>query len=94
MMFIRSLILTLPKMRGYVNTFKEKGEYKNKYNKLMYLCIDGEKISERYKTIWAKTANFNKYLIILKMTKFKQEIVQSSEIKTCQAQVEKEKKNI
>ena len=94
MMFIRSLILTLPKMRGYVNTFKEKGEYKNKYNKLMCLCIDGEKISERYKTIWAKTANFNKYLIILKMRKFKQEIVQSSEIKTCQAQVQKEKKNI
>ena len=94
MMFIRSLILTLPKMRGYVNTFKEKGGYKNKYSKLMHLCIDGEKISEKYKTTWTKTANFNKYLIILKMRKFKQEIVQSSEIKTCQAQVEKEKKNI
>ena len=43
MMFIRSLILTLPKMSGYVNTFTEKGGYKYKYYKLMYLCIDGEK---------------------------------------------------
>ena len=51
-----------------------------------------EKISEKYKTIWTKTANFNKYLIILKMRKFKQEIVQSSEIKIRQAQVEKKKR--
>ena len=37
--FIRPLVLILPKMSGYVKTFKVK----DKNNKLMYLGINGEK---------------------------------------------------
>ena len=37
-------------MSGYVKTFKVK----DKNNKLMPLCIDDEKLLEKYKTIWTK----------------------------------------
>ena len=37
---IRPLDLILPKMSGYVKTFKDKGEYNN--NKLMSLRIDDD----------------------------------------------------
>ena len=37
---IRPLVLILPKMSGYVNTFKDKGGDENKNNKLMSLSVD------------------------------------------------------
>ena len=40
--------MILPKIRGYVKTFKDKN------NKLMSLRMDDEKLSEKYKTIWTK----------------------------------------
>ena len=45
---IRLLVLKLPKMNGYIKTFKEKK------NKLMTLRIDDDKLLEKYKTIWTK----------------------------------------
>ena len=51
---IRPSILILPKMSGYVKTFKDKGGDKNKCNKLMSLHKDDEKLLEKYKTIWTK----------------------------------------
>ena len=51
---IRSLILIMPKMSGYVKTFKVKNEGEDKNNKLMPFYIDDEKLLEKYKTIWTK----------------------------------------
>ena len=51
---IRPLVLILPKISRYVKTFKDRGENKNENNKLMFLCIDGGKLLEKYKTIWIK----------------------------------------
>ena len=45
---IRPLVLRLPKMSGYVKTFKEKS------HESMSLCIDDGKGSEKYKTISSK----------------------------------------
>ena len=50
---IRTLMLILPKMNGYVKIFKDKGEDKNK--KLPSLLIDDDKLLGKYKTIWTKT---------------------------------------
>ena len=47
----------MPKMRGYVKTFKVKEGDKEKNNKLMSFGIDDEKILEKYKAIWAKIEN-------------------------------------
>ena len=47
---IKPLILILLKMSGYVKIFKVK----DKYNKLMYLGINHEKVLEKYKAIWTK----------------------------------------
>ena len=44
--------MKLPKMSGYVKTFKVKD--KGKYNKLMSLCIDDDELLEKYETIWTK----------------------------------------
>ena len=55
--FIRPLALILPKMSGYVKTFKDNSEDKNKTNKLMNLCIDDHKLLEKYKTIWTMIEN-------------------------------------
>ena len=41
----------MPKMRGYVKTFKVKEEDKDKNNKLMSLHIDDEKLLEKFKAI-------------------------------------------
>ena len=45
-------MLILPKTHGYVETFKDKVEDKNKSNKLMPLRIDDEKLLEKHKAIW------------------------------------------
>ena len=46
----RPLVLIMPKMSGFVKTFKVKeGD-----NKLMSLHIDDEKLLEKYKANWTK----------------------------------------
>ena len=46
----RLLAFIMPKMNGYVKTFKvEEGN-----NKLMTFRIDDEKLLEKYKAIWSK----------------------------------------
>ena len=45
-------ILTLPKMNGYIKTFKDKD--RNKQNKLMFFRIDDEKLLEKCKIICTK----------------------------------------
>ena len=54
---IKPYVLILPKIHGYVETFKDKGEDKNKSNKLMPLRIDDEKLLEKHKTIWTSIEN-------------------------------------
>ena len=39
-------------MSEYVKIFKDKGGDKNKNNKLISLCVDDDKLFEKYKTIW------------------------------------------
>ena len=41
---IRPLVLTLPKKRWYVKTFKVKDEDKDKNNKLISFCVDDDKL--------------------------------------------------
>ena len=45
---IRPLVLILPKMSGYVKTFKVKDRDKDKNNKLMSFHIDDAKLLEKY----------------------------------------------
>ena len=42
--FIRPLALIIPKMGGYVKTFKVKDQEKDKNNKLMSFCVEDEKM--------------------------------------------------
>ena len=51
---IRTLVLTMPKMSGYVKTFKVKDGNKDKNNKLISFYLDYEKQLEKYKAIWTK----------------------------------------
>ena len=51
---IRPLVLTLPKVSGNVQTFKDKHGYKDKNNKLVSFRINDEKLLEKCKTIWTK----------------------------------------
>ena len=51
---IRPLVLIIPKMSGYVKTFKVK----EGNNKLMSFRVDDKKLLEKYKCIWAKTEDF------------------------------------
>ena len=48
---MRPLVLIMPKMSGYVKTYKVK----ERNNNLMSFCIDDEKLLEKYKAIWTKT---------------------------------------
>ena len=50
---IRPLVLIMPKMSGYVQTFKVE----DKINKLMSFRIDDEKLFEKHKAIWPKIEN-------------------------------------
>ena len=52
---IRPLILTMPKMGGYVKTFKVKDGDKNNNNKLISFCIDDEKLLEKSENFWNKS---------------------------------------
>ena len=49
--YIRPLVLIMPKMSGYVRTFKVE----DKINKLMSFHINNEKLLERYEAIWTNT---------------------------------------
>ena len=51
---IRPLVFIMPKIRGYVKTFKVKEGDKDKNNKLMFFCIDDQKLLEKYKATWSK----------------------------------------
>ena len=50
---IRPLVLIMPKM-DMLKHLKLKKEIKIKNNKLMSLCIDHEKLLQKYKAIWTK----------------------------------------
>ena len=47
---IRTLVLILIKMSGYIGRFKVK----DKNNKLVSFRIDNKKLLQKYKTIWTK----------------------------------------
>ena len=47
--YVRPLVLVMPKMGGYVKTFKVK----EVYNNLMSFRVDDEKLLEKYKAIWS-----------------------------------------
>ena len=49
---MRPLVWISPKMRGYVQKFKDKGEDNKNNNKLVSLNIVDDKLLEKYKTIW------------------------------------------
>ena len=55
---IRPLVLIMPKMSGYVKTFKVKDGDKDKNNKLMSFHIDDEKLLENHSAIWIKIEDF------------------------------------
>ena len=44
----------MPKINGYVKTFKVKDGDKDNYNKLMSFSIDDEKLLQNYKAIWTE----------------------------------------
>ena len=58
---IRPLFLIMPKMSGYVKTFKVKEGNKDKINKLMSFCKDEEKLLGKYEAIWTKIDDLKKY---------------------------------
>ena len=69
---IKHLVLIMPKLSGYVNTFKIhktfkiKDRDKDKNNKLMSFHIDDEKLSEECRAIWTKVEDLkNTELITL-----------------------------
>ena len=59
---IRPLVLIMPKMSGYVKTFKVKSGDKDKNNKLMSFRRDDEKILEKCKALWIKIEDIKKIL--------------------------------
>ena len=60
---VRLLVLIMPKMSGFVETFKnKKREDKDQSNKLMLFCIDDENLIEKYKAVWTKIEDFKKFL--------------------------------
>ena len=56
----RPLVLLMPKMNGYIRTFKVRERDKDKSNKLMSFHIDDEKLLEKYKAIWIKVEGLKK----------------------------------
>ena len=58
---IIKLVLIMPKMSGYVKIFNIKDGDKDKSNKLMPFHRDDEKLLEKYKAIWTKIENLEKY---------------------------------
>ena len=54
--FVTPLVFILPKMSGYLRSFKNKDgdKDKNKNNKLISFCIYDDKLLKNYKTIGIK----------------------------------------
>ena len=52
--FIKPLDLIMPKISGYVKTFRVKDGDKDKNNRLKSFCVDDEKLLGKYKTILTK----------------------------------------
>ena len=57
---IRPLVLIMPKLSGYVKTFKVKEGDKNKNEKLMSFRIEDEKLLKKCQTIWTKIEDLKK----------------------------------
>ena len=55
--------MILPKVSGFVKTFKVKDGDKNKNNELMSLSIDDDSLLEKYKTILDLDWRLEKILI-------------------------------
>ena len=53
--YIRSLVLIMPKITGYIKTFKDK----DKNSKLVSFCIGNGKLLAKYKAIWTKIEDLN-----------------------------------
>ena len=51
---MKPLFLILPKMSGYIKTFKVKDGDTDKNNRLMFFRVNDEKQLQKYKTIWTK----------------------------------------
>ena len=51
---MRPLVLIIPKIIGYVKTFKVK----EGYNKLMSFRVDDEKVLEKYKALLTKIEDY------------------------------------
>ena len=56
---IKPLVLIIPKLSGYVKTFKVE----DKISKLMSFRIDDQKLLEKYKAIWTKIEDFKNILL-------------------------------
>ena len=52
----RPLVLTMPKINGYVKSFKVE----DKNNQFMSFRIDDEKLFKKYEAIWTMTEDFKK----------------------------------
>ena len=52
----RPLVLTMPKINGYVKSFKVE----DKNNQFMSFRIDDEKLLKKYEAIWTMTEDFKK----------------------------------
>ena len=57
---IRTLDFIMPKMGGYIKTFKVKEGEKDKNNKFMSFHIDDEKLLEKHKATWTKIEDLKK----------------------------------
>ena len=53
--YIRSLVLIMPKITGYIKTFKDK----DKNSKLVSFRIGNGKLLAKYKAIWTKIEDLN-----------------------------------
>ena len=53
--YIRSLVLIMPKITGYIKTFKDK----DKNSKLVSFRIGNGKLFAKYKVIWTKIEDLN-----------------------------------
>ena len=75
--YIRPLVLIMPKMSGYVKTFKVE----DKINKLMSFRINDEKLLEKYKVIWTRIED----LIIIELDALPNydDIYITTKIRTC-----------
>ena len=58
---LRPLVLIMPKMSGYIKTFKVEDGNKNENDKLIFFCIDDKKLLQKCKSICTKIEDLKKY---------------------------------